>query len=232
MWSAEPIGAVSSARAPNATGHSLDSSRGQPLVSASSTVPTWPLAAPRALDERPRHKPRATAKAPSRYAVHRTAVTAADDKARGRFPGAQPRGPRPGFAAEGPAAATSRSRANARVNAAARSHPTSLSEPRAPFPASASDKSAGPEASSDLSEREALIAASGSDKPAGSASGERQPDVAILPGAVDLASPVRPGDPVLQIAGDLEHPQAGAQNVYGEPDLDAPTAGQRRRSLK
>src|SRR5665647_526373 len=182
MWSAEPIGAVSSARAPNATGHSLDSSRGQPLVSASSTVPTWPLAAPRALDERPRHKPRATAKAPSRYAVHRTAVTAADDKARGRSPGAQPRGPRPGFAAEGPAAATSRSRANERANAPARSHP------------------------SDRWERGTLMSASGSDgclvtvndaDGAESAKRERKPDVAILPSAVYLASPVGAGDPVL-----------------------------------
>jgi len=57
--------------------------------------------------------------------------------------------------------------------------------------------------------------------------GQRKPDVAILPGSVNLASPVRTGDPMLQITGDLEHPEPGAENVDGEPDLDTPTAGQR-----
>ena len=56
--------------------------------------------------------------------------------------------------------------------------------------------------------------------------GERKPDVAILPGAVDLAPPVRAGDPVLKLAGDLEHSQTRAENVDGESDLDAPTPRQ------
>src|ERR1035437_772426 len=165
VWSAEPIGAVSNARTPSATGHSQG----------------WTLGGHRS-PATPRHKPRATAKAPSRYAVHRTAVTTADDNAMGRSPGAQPRGPRPGFPAEGPAAATSRSRANERANAPARSHP------------------------SDRWERGTLMSASGSDgclvtvndaDGAESAKRERKPDVAILPAAVYLASPVGAGDPVL-----------------------------------
>jgi hypothetical protein len=53
--------------------------------------------------------------------------------------------------------------------------------------------------------------------------GERKPDVPILFGAVNLTSPVGTGDPVLQITGHLEHSQPGAENVYGEPDLHAPT---------
>ena len=61
---------------------------------------------------------------------------------------------------------------------------------------------------------------------ADTADGERKPDVAILPGAVDLAPPVRAGDPVLKLAGDLEHSQTRAENVDGESDLDAPTPRQ------
>ena len=115
-------------------------------------------------------------------------MTTADDNETGRFPGAQPRGPRPGLAAEAPATATSRSRANERVNTALRSQP------------------------SDLSPRGRLISAPGSEGPANSpaqvqgtqsANGERKPDVAILPRAVDLASPVGARNPVLQITGDL-----------------------------
>ena len=156
----------------------------------------------------PRHSPNATARAPSRYAVHRTAVTTAEDNEIGRSPGAQPRGPRAGFAAEGLAAATRRSRANERVNATVRSH--------------ARDRSA----------REALISASGSDKSEDStngdpAGGERKPDVAILPGAVNLASPVGTRDPVLELARDLEHSQAGTENIDGESDLDTPAPRQR-----
>jgi hypothetical protein len=60
-----------------------------------------------------------------------------------------------------------------------------------------------------------------------SPNGERKPDVAILLGAVDLSAPVRAGDPVLQIAGNLQHSQTCAENIDGEPDLDAPTARQR-----
>src|SRR5664280_2556431 len=126
MWSAEPIGAVNSARAPNPTGQIQGWARGQPRGGG------WPPA-------RPRHSPTATARAPSRYAVHRTAVTTADDNAMGRSPGAQPRGPRPGFAAEGPAAATSRSRANERANAPARSHPSDRWERGTLMSASGSD---------------------------------------------------------------------------------------------
>lgn len=59
------------------------------------------------------------------------------------------------------------------------------------------------------------------------AHGERKPDVAILLGAVDLTSPVRAGDPVLELAGNLEHSQTGSENVDGEPHLDAPTPRQR-----
>ena len=99
-------------------------------------------------------------------------MTSAEDNEIGRSPGAQPRGPRPGFAADGPAAATSRSMANERVTATVRSHPSALSEPEALISASASDKSAGSEESAEP------------------ANGERKPDVAILPGAVDLALPV------------------------------------------
>src|SRR5471032_2967980 len=147
----------------------------------------------------PRHSPNATARAPSRYADHKAAVTTADDNEIGRSPGAQPRGPRPGFAAEGPATATSRSRANESVNATARSHPSDLSERKAPFAAPGSDKSTGLEGSANRSQPKALIAASGSDKStgaagsdntadaAGSADGKRKPDVSILLGTVDLA---------------------------------------------
>src|SRR5450631_3351398 len=199
MWSAEPIGAVNSARAPNPTGQLQGWARDHPKGGG------WP-------PHRPRHSPTATARAPSRYAVHRAAVTTADDKAMGRSPGAQPRGPRPGFAAEGPAAATSSSRANERASAAARSHP------------------------SDRSARANLISSSGSHwgtNPAtvlqgpGPADGERKPDVAILPGAVELTSPVRAGNPMLQIAGHLQHSQPGSQYVDGQPNLNSPPARQR-----
>src|SRR5664280_338734 len=194
MWSAEPIGAVNSARAPNPTGQIQGWARGQPRGGG------WPPA-------RPRHSPTATARAPSRYAVHRAAVTTADDKAMGRSPGAQPRGPRPGFAAEGPAAATSSIRENERASAAARSHP------------------------SDRSARENLISAPGSHwgpdpatvvQGAGPADGERRPDVPILPRAMELTSPVRAGNPMLQIAGHLQHSQAGSQHVDGQTDLGSP----------
>ena len=139
-------------------------------------------------------------------------MTTADDNEMGRFPGAQPRGPRAGFAAEGPVTATSSSRANERVNAASRSQHC------------------------DRSERETLISASGSAGSADSAqnvpgaesaNGERKPNVAILLGAVYPASPVRAGDPVLEIAGNLQHSQPGAENVDGESDLDAPARRQR-----
>ena len=60
-----------------------------------------------------------------------------------------------------------------------------------------------------------------------SAKGERKPDVAILLGAVNLAPPVGARDPVLELARDLEHAQAGAENVDGESDLDAPAPRQR-----
>jgi hypothetical protein len=59
------------------------------------------------------------------------------------------------------------------------------------------------------------------------AGGEREPDVAILLRAVDLASPVGAGDPVPQIAGNLEHAQTRAENIDGEAHLDAPPARQR-----
>src|SRR5664280_629184 len=129
----------------------------------------------------------------------------------GRFPGAQPRGPRPGFAAEGPAPATSRSRANDRTSAGTRSLP------------------------SDRSTRVGLMSASaslgGSDLPppaqcAQAPNGERKPDVTVLLGTVNLPSPARTGHSVLQIAGNLQHSQTGAKNVNGQPDLDAPTASQ------
>jgi hypothetical protein len=60
-----------------------------------------------------------------------------------------------------------------------------------------------------------------------SANGERAPDVAILSGAVDLASPVRAGYSMLEIAGDLEHSKTGTEDVDGESDLDAPAGRQR-----
>jgi hypothetical protein len=56
---------------------------------------------------------------------------------------------------------------------------------------------------------------------------ERPPDIAILPRAVDLTCPVRASDPVLQVAGDLEHSETGPENVDGETNLDSPTMGQR-----
>ena len=59
------------------------------------------------------------------------------------------------------------------------------------------------------------------------ASRQRKPDIAILPGAVDLASPVGAGDPMPELAGDLEDAQTGAENVDGEPNLGAPAARQR-----
>ena len=130
-------------------------------------------------------------------------MTTAEDNEMGRSPGAQPRGPRPGFAAEGPASATKRSRANDRVKARVRSRPKDLSERAALIPAPASDRSTDP------------------------ARGERKPDVAILPGAVDLASPVGAGDPVPELARDLDHAQAGTEDVDGEPDLNAPALRQR-----
>jgi len=52
--------------------------------------------------------------------------------------------------------------------------------------------------------------------PAHPAGGERKPDVAILPGAVDLAAPVGAGDPVPELARDLEHAQTGAENIDDE----------------
>ena len=151
----------------------------------------------------------ATAQAPSRYAVHRSVLTTADDNETGRSPGAQPRGPRPGFAADGRAKATSSSRANERVNAGARSHPSDLSQPGN------------------------LMTASGSDTPKESADNavtahsQRTPDVAKLLGAVDLASPARAGNPMLKLARDLKHPQTGADNVDGESDLNSPARRQR-----
>src|SRR5665647_2826254 len=145
VWSAEPIGAVSNARAPRATGHPPDHSRDHGLGRRSALPEPW-------------RRPSTTAIAPSRYAVHRTAVTTAEDREIGRSPGAQPRGPRPGFAADGPAAATNRSRPSERLNATGRSH------------------------ASVLSEDEAITTASGSDQSAHSAISECQPDVAILPG--------------------------------------------------
>src|SRR5664280_1877517 len=199
MWSAEPIGAVNSARAPNPPGKIQGWTRDQPLDRYGPVFG-------------PRHNPRATARAPSRYAVHRAAVTTADDNMMGRSPGAQPRGPRPGFAADGPAAATSRSRANERASAAARSHPSDRSARENLISASGSHWCGGPPAE-----------AQGADPP----NGERKPDVAILLRAVELTSPVRAGDPVLQIAGHLEHSQTGSEYVDGEPDLNAPPPCQR-----
>jgi hypothetical protein len=157
-------------------------------------------------------------------------VTTADDNEMGRFPGAQPRGPRAGFAAEGPAAATRRSRPNERVNAPARSHPSDLSERETLISASCSVGSAD---SADngygANSADNTHGADPADKTQGAdpANGERKPDVAILLGAVDLASPVRAGDPVGEITGDLAHSQTGAENVDGEPNLDAPAPRQR-----
>src|SRR5665647_894901 len=190
VWSAEPIGAVSNARAPSATGHPPDHSRDHGCGGRS------------ALSE-PCRRPSTTATAPSRYAVHRAAVTTAEDREIGRSPGAQPRGPRPGFAADGPAAATSRRRPNERLNATGRSRARALSE------------------------GEALTAASGSDQSADPAISEGQPDVAILPGTVHLTEPAGSGNPVLKLARDLEHPQPRTQHVNGESNLDAPTPRQR-----
>ena len=117
MWSAEPIGAVSTARAPSANGQHLVHSRDPDQAPNHDRGQDRDRSPPE-----PRHRPNATPAAPSRYAVHNTAVTTAEDKEIGTSPGAQPRGPRPGFAAEGPAAATSRRRANERLKNIGRSH--------------------------------------------------------------------------------------------------------------
>ena len=78
----------------------------------------------------------------------------------------------------------------------------------------------------------ALIAASGSHESADptnaeASDGEREPDVAILPGPVNLASPVAAGDSMLKGTWDLEHPQTGGKDVDREPDLHAPASRQR-----
>ena len=90
MWSAEPIGAVSSARTPRAHGQHLDQSRDRTHDRDGDKEGEEEDDDERRSLSAPRQKPNATPSAPSRYAVHRVAVTTAEDKVIGRSPGAQP----------------------------------------------------------------------------------------------------------------------------------------------
>ena len=75
------------------------------------------------------------------------------------------------------------------------------------------------------------MSTSGSDRSARSTSadptnGEREPDVAILPRAMNLASPVGARDTMLECARHLEHSQTRLEDIDGESDLDAPAPRQ------
>jgi len=99
VWSAEPIGAVSRASPASTAGASQARARCRPTCQPDHGRRSTP-----------RHRP---GRQPGRQQVGgpQEGLTTADDSSSGRFPGAPARGPRPGFAAEGPPAATSRSRA-------------------------------------------------------------------------------------------------------------------------
>ena len=60
---------------------------------------------------------------------------------------------------------------------------------------------------------------------------QREPDVAVLRRAVQLAAQVAAGDPVVQLARHLDDGEPGAEHVEGEPDLDALPAGERLRDV-
>ena len=57
-------------------------------------------------------------------------------------------------------------------------------------------------------------------------------DVAVLRGPVQLGAPVLAGDPVVQVARHLAHPEPGPQQVDGERRLHAPARCQRARRLE
>ncbi len=47
---------------------------------------------------------------------------------------------------------------------------------------------------------------------------------------MDLTAPVRPGDPVMELDGDLGDEEYRREDVDGHPDLDSPAAGEGSRS--
>ena len=150
-----------------------DPARGAQAPAAASRPPRSPA------------RPARTARPPSRYAVQRAAVTVAEDRCSGRSPGAHPRGPRPGRAADGAATPTSSSRAKEAASATGRtrSQPVDGRGGAGSAVATARRGAAG--------HRRRLRR--GTPQPAGR---EGEPHVAVLPGrgAAGRASPdPRPG---------------------------------------